>query len=215
MNCTCSCIAFIQMITWNVSNLRPFFFHSLSTDHISSPSQPFPSFRRDVSLTGWQHSAANPDSRLCVCVGSPCVYIPTSTFSPFFVLSGKCFANCMTTLWSMLLTWELAYRYFLYFILIFVYIFNWLFNVVHFPYICTKCVRFNRNFCSKFYVLINAPTCFDLNCWPNPGYMCSLYFYFFAIIYTYYLNYCHIIHIYIYTYIYTYVHITPNCWCFY
>jgi len=30
-NCTCNCIAFIQMITYNLSNLRPSFFHSLST----------------------------------------------------------------------------------------------------------------------------------------------------------------------------------------
>jgi len=41
----------------------------------------------------------------CVCVGSPCVYIPSSTFSTCFVLSGKCFAKGITTLWSMLLTW--------------------------------------------------------------------------------------------------------------
>jgi len=44
-------------------------------------------------------------SHVCVCVGSPCVYIPSSTSSSCFVLSGKCFANGMTTLWSMLLTW--------------------------------------------------------------------------------------------------------------
>jgi len=47
----------------------------------------------------------NPESHVCVCVESPCVYIPSSTSSPCFVLSGKCFANGMTTLWSMLLTW--------------------------------------------------------------------------------------------------------------
>jgi hypothetical protein len=70
-----------------------------------SPSQPFESFQRDVSLAGWQHSAANPESHMCVCVGSPCVYIPSSTFSPCFVVSGKCFVNGMTALWSILLTW--------------------------------------------------------------------------------------------------------------
>jgi hypothetical protein len=42
---------------------------------------------------------------VCVCVGSLCVYISSSTFSTCFVLSGTCFANGMTTLWSMLLTW--------------------------------------------------------------------------------------------------------------
>ena len=40
-----------------------------------------------------------------VCVGGPCVYIPSSTFSACFFLSGKCFVNCKTTLWSMLFTW--------------------------------------------------------------------------------------------------------------
>jgi len=33
MNWTCNCIAFIQMITYNLSNLRPSFFRSLSTDN--------------------------------------------------------------------------------------------------------------------------------------------------------------------------------------
>jgi len=89
----------------NLSNLRPSFFRSLSKGNTFSPSQPFPSFQRDVSLTGWQHSAANPESHVCVCEGNPCVYISSSTFSTCFVLSGKCFANGMTTLWSMLLTW--------------------------------------------------------------------------------------------------------------
>ena len=44
------------------------------------------------------------ESRVCLC-RKPCVYIPSSTFSPYFVFSGKCFANGMTTLRSMLLTW--------------------------------------------------------------------------------------------------------------
>ena len=66
--------------------------------HSLSPSQPFPSFQRDVSLTGWQHSAATPGVT-CVSVGSPTVYMtPSSTFSTCFVLSGKCFANGMTFL---------------------------------------------------------------------------------------------------------------------
>ena len=47
-----------------------------------SPSQPFPSFQRDVSLTGWQHSAANPErhvyvcarARTCVCRGPQCLH---------------------------------------------------------------------------------------------------------------------------------------------
>jgi hypothetical protein len=73
--------------------------------HMLSPSQPFPSLQRDVSLTGWQHSAANPESHVYVCVANPCVYVSSLNFSTFFVLSGKCFANGMTTLWSMLLTW--------------------------------------------------------------------------------------------------------------
>ena len=34
INCTCNYIAFIQMITLNLSNLRPSFFRSLSTDNI-------------------------------------------------------------------------------------------------------------------------------------------------------------------------------------
>jgi len=64
-----------KMITYNLSNLRPSFFRSLSTDNtFFSSSQPFPSFQRDVWLTGWQHSAANPDSHVCVCVGIPCLY---------------------------------------------------------------------------------------------------------------------------------------------
>jgi hypothetical protein len=42
--------------------------------HILSPHQPFPSFQRHVSLTRWQHSAVNPESHVCVCVGSPCLY---------------------------------------------------------------------------------------------------------------------------------------------
>jgi len=52
------------------------------------------------------YSAVNPQSHVCVCVGSPSAYmIPSSTFSTCFVPSGRCFANGMTTLWSMLLTW--------------------------------------------------------------------------------------------------------------
>jgi hypothetical protein len=46
-----------------------------------------------------QKMAANPESHMCVCVGSPSVYMkPSSTFSTCFVLSRKCFANGMTTL---------------------------------------------------------------------------------------------------------------------
>ena len=30
---------------------------------------------------------------MCLCVGSPCVHIPSSTFSTSFVLSGKCFLS--------------------------------------------------------------------------------------------------------------------------
>jgi hypothetical protein len=33
MNLTCNCIAVIQMITYNISNLRPSFFRSLSMDN--------------------------------------------------------------------------------------------------------------------------------------------------------------------------------------
>jgi len=103
MNWTCNCIAFIQMITYNLSNLRLSSFRSLSRDNTFFTFPTFPVVQRNFSLTGWQHSAANPDNY--VCVGSSCVYIPSSTSSPCFVLSGKCFANGMTTLWSMLLTW--------------------------------------------------------------------------------------------------------------
>jgi hypothetical protein len=77
----------------------------------SSVLLPFPVYGQHIlnlsrrSLTGWQHSAANPESHVCVCVGSPCVYIPSSTFSACFVLSGKCFVNGKTTLWSVLFTW--------------------------------------------------------------------------------------------------------------
>jgi len=43
MNWTCNCIAFIQMITYNLSNLCLSFFHSLSTDntflHLLYPSR--------------------------------------------------------------------------------------------------------------------------------------------------------------------------------
>jgi len=50
-NWTCSCIAFIQMITYNLSNLVRPFFRSLSTDntflHLLNLS---PSFQRDVVL---------------------------------------------------------------------------------------------------------------------------------------------------------------------
>jgi len=52
------------------------------------------------------YSAVNPESHVCVCVGSPSVYmIPSSTFSTCFFPSGRCFTNGMTTIWSMLLTW--------------------------------------------------------------------------------------------------------------
>jgi hypothetical protein len=64
--------------------------------HMLSPSQPLLSFQWDVSLTGWEHSAANPESHVCACVGSPSVYMILSlTFSTCFVLSGKCFVNGM------------------------------------------------------------------------------------------------------------------------
>jgi hypothetical protein len=40
------------------------------------------------------------ESRVCVCVGNPSVYmIPSSNFSSYFVLSGRCSANGMKTLW--------------------------------------------------------------------------------------------------------------------
>jgi len=71
MNCTCNCVAFIQMVTHNLSNLRPFPVYG---QHIPSHSQLFPWFQRDVSLTGWQHSAANPESRVCVCVSEAPVF---------------------------------------------------------------------------------------------------------------------------------------------
>jgi hypothetical protein len=115
MKCTCNCIAFIQMITKNLSNFCQSSFHTLSGDNtFLCLLNLFPSFQGEVSLTGWQHSAANPESLVCVCVcacarvcvGSPSVYMkPSSTFSTCFVLSGKCFVNGMTTLWSMLFTW--------------------------------------------------------------------------------------------------------------
>jgi hypothetical protein len=55
--------------------------------HIFSPSQPFPSFQRDVSLTGWQHSAANPESHVCVCRKPLCLCIffdLLNLFRPFW-----------------------------------------------------------------------------------------------------------------------------------
>jgi hypothetical protein len=80
--------------------------YAVKRQHILLPYEPFPSFQRYVSLTGWQHSAANHERRVSVCVGSPSVYmIPSSTFSTCFVLSGRCFTNGTTTLRSMLLTW--------------------------------------------------------------------------------------------------------------
>ena len=70
------------------------------------PSQPVSSLLRDVLRTAWQHSAANPESHVCVCVGSPSVcMIHSSTFATCFFPPGRCFAKGMTTLWSMLLTW--------------------------------------------------------------------------------------------------------------
>jgi hypothetical protein len=42
--------------------------------HLLSPNQPFPSFHRYVSLTGWQHSAANPESCVCLCRKPQCLY---------------------------------------------------------------------------------------------------------------------------------------------
>jgi hypothetical protein len=104
MNCTWNFIAFMQMTTKNLNFVRPSSV-PVYGQHMSSPFQPFPSFQRDFLLTGRKHSAAKPESHVCVCVGSPSVYIPFSTFTPCFVVSGECFANGMTTLWSMLLTW--------------------------------------------------------------------------------------------------------------
>jgi hypothetical protein len=90
----------------NIKPIEPSFvlLFPVYGEHISSPSQTFPLFQWDVLLTGWQHSAAKPDSHMCVCVRSPCFYITSST-SSCFAVSGKCFAYGMTTLWSMLLTW--------------------------------------------------------------------------------------------------------------
>jgi len=105
MNWTCNCIAFIQMITYNLSNLRPSFFRSLSTDNTFFHLLNLSHRSARCFAKGMTTQCCNPDSHVCVCVGSPCVYTPSSTSSPCFVLSGKCFANGMTTLGSMLLTW--------------------------------------------------------------------------------------------------------------
>jgi len=66
--------------------------------YLFRPSQPVSSLLGDVSRTAWQHSAANPESHVFVCVGIPSVYMkPSSTFSTCFFPSARCFANGMTT----------------------------------------------------------------------------------------------------------------------
>ena len=111
MNCTCNCIAFIQMITKILSTfVRPPSVRCLGTTH-SFAFSTFPVVPATFFANGMTTQCCQPwESRVCVCVcvcvGGPSVYMkPSSTFSTCFVLSGKCFANGMTTLWSMLLTW--------------------------------------------------------------------------------------------------------------
>ena len=49
-------------------------------------------------------------------------------------------------------------------------IFHRKFNVVHFSCNYITYVKFNTNMLQKSSsLLINAPTCFDLNCWPSSG----------------------------------------------
>jgi hypothetical protein len=100
MNCTCNCIAFIQMITKNLSNFRLFSFRMLL------PSQHFPLFQRDVSLKGWQYSAANPESNVYVCVRvRVCAHAhvsrrPQCLHETFFDL------NLFRPLWEMFHKWH-------------------------------------------------------------------------------------------------------------
>jgi hypothetical protein len=118
MDCTCNCVAFIQMITHNLSNLCLSFFRFLSTDNaffhllnLSHCSSEMFCLRDDNTVLPTLR-VARKRARVCVCV-CVCVCVrrlsvymkPSLTFATCFVLSGKCFTNSMTTLWFILLTW--------------------------------------------------------------------------------------------------------------
>jgi len=96
MNCTCNCIAFIQMMTHNLSNLCLSFFRTPSKDNIFAFSN-IPVVPARCLANGMTTQCCQPwESR--VRVGRPSIYMKPSTFSACFVLSEKCFANGMTTL---------------------------------------------------------------------------------------------------------------------
>jgi hypothetical protein len=104
MNCNCNCIAIIQIITYNQSNLRPSFFPSLSTGNtffnllnlLRRSSEMFRERNGKTVLPALRVTCVCV--RVCVCVRSPVVYMkPSSNFSTCFVVSGKCFAHGMTT----------------------------------------------------------------------------------------------------------------------
>jgi hypothetical protein len=76
LNCTCNYIAFIQMITWNLSNLRPSFFRSLSADKFfffTFSTFPVVPARRFANGMTTQCSQLW-ESRVCLCRKPLCLY---------------------------------------------------------------------------------------------------------------------------------------------
>jgi len=108
MNWTCNCIAVIQMITYNLSNLRPSFFRSLSTDntffHLNLSRRSARCFANGMTTQccqPWQ-------SRVCLCRKPLCLYTffdLLALFRPFWqmfrerhdstVIHASHMGNCM------------------------------------------------------------------------------------------------------------------------
>jgi hypothetical protein len=100
----------------NLSNFHPSSFRTLSRENIffrllKLSHRSSEMFRKRMTTQYCQPWQSHVCVRACVCV---CVYVsiaPVFTRNvlrpsqPFSSFSGKCFANTMTTLWSMLLTW--------------------------------------------------------------------------------------------------------------
>ena len=75
MNCTCNCIAFIQIITYNLSNIRPSFFRSLSTDNTFFHLLYLSCRSARCFANGMTTQCCQPwQSRVCLCRKPLCLY---------------------------------------------------------------------------------------------------------------------------------------------
>jgi hypothetical protein len=76
MNCTCNYIAFIQMITLNISNLRPYFFRPLSTGNTFFHLLNLSRRSSEMFANGMTTQCCQPwESRVCLCGKPLCLYI--------------------------------------------------------------------------------------------------------------------------------------------